>query len=153
LYSFYTFSGSAHQDLTEITKAQKGLEEPEEIISIRQSLEDIKGDLEKSIQEANPVIEEDLQVISITYAPRNLRSILYNLLTNAIKYRSPERTLKIRIRTFLYRAGVYCAVGGGQWSGSQRTANRQVVHHVQAHAYPCGRNRHWAVHYKTNCRK
>jgi PAS domain S-box-containing protein len=92
------------RDLTEITKAQKGLEEAREKVSIRTVLEDIKADLHTSIAEAQPVFIEKLQVESITYAPRNLRSILYNLLTNALKYRS-DRRLEISIST--YRDGEY----------------------------------------------
>jgi signal transduction histidine kinase len=34
------------------------------------------------------------------YAKKNLRSILYNLITNGIKYRSPERVPEIQVQTF-----------------------------------------------------
>lgn len=88
------------QDLTEIIKAQKGLEEPEEKISVPDMLEDIKSDLQQSIQEANPTIREELQLNTITYPRRNLRSILYNLLTNAIKYKAGNRPLEIYIKTY-----------------------------------------------------
>ncbi|AHM62747.1 sensor histidine kinase response regulator, Cache_1, HAMP, PAS, PAS, PAS, PAS and PAS domain-containing [Flammeovirgaceae bacterium 311] len=88
------------RDLTEITKAQKGLEEPEEEISIIEKLEDIKAELQETIQQSNPIIREDLEVTSLTYARRNLRSILYNLLTNALKYKSEDRRLEIDIKTY-----------------------------------------------------
>ncbi len=91
------------RDLTEITKAQKGLEETEEEISIKNKLDDIKLELQDKIRQSNPIIREDLQVTSLTYARRNLRSILYNLLTNALKYKSEERRPEITIRT--YREG------------------------------------------------
>lgn len=87
-------------DLTEITKAQKGLEEAEEQISVQKKLKDIRAELAEIIRQADPLIQEDLQVVALTYARRNLRSILYNLLTNAIKYRSPERRLEINIKTY-----------------------------------------------------
>ncbi len=88
------------RDLTEITKAQKGLEEPEEEISVKDKLDDIKLELQDIIAQSNPIIREDLQVTNITYARRNLRSILYNLLTNALKYRSEERRPQINIKTY-----------------------------------------------------
>ena len=87
-------------DLTEITKAQKGLSEAKEEVSIQEILDDIKADQEQNIQEANPKLEVDFQVLRIFYARRSLRSILYNLLTNALKYKSNDRPLEINIRTF-----------------------------------------------------
>lgn len=98
------------QDLTEITKAQRGLEEPAEQVSVEHVLADLKPELQASLQEARPVFEEELQVTSFTYVPRNLRSILYNLLTNALKYRSPDRPLRILIKTYVERGFVVLSV-------------------------------------------
>lgn len=44
-------------------------------------------------------IETDFEVQSITYPYFALKSILYNLVSNAIKYQSPERKLSLQIAT------------------------------------------------------
>ncbi len=86
-------------DLTEITKAQKGLTEAKEEVSVTEILDDVKQDLQQSIEQANARIQEDLQAHNIHFARRNLRSILHNLLSNAIKYRAEERPLQIEVKT------------------------------------------------------
>lgn len=41
----------------------------------------------------------DLKEPVIQFSKKNLRSILFNILSNAIKYKSPDRAPEIRIRT------------------------------------------------------
>lgn len=86
-------------DLTEITKVQKGTVEEIEPVSFEEVLEDLKMDIKNLLDESGAIIEHDFQERSIDFALKNLRSIFYNLITNAIKYRSPKRPLKIKIRT------------------------------------------------------
>jgi PAS domain S-box-containing protein len=87
------------QDLTEITKAQKEINSPTEPVSLRQVLEDVEMDLQRMIDQAEAEISPDLQADCLRYSRKNIRSIMYNLLTNAIKYRSPDRPLHISVRT------------------------------------------------------
>lgn len=87
------------KDLTEITKAQKGLEEAKEQVFFKNMLVDIIADLPENMRKLAPTIKEDFQVDSIWYPRGSLRSILYNLLTNAFKYRSDKRPLEITIKT------------------------------------------------------
>ncbi len=87
-------------DLKEITKAQKGLDDKMEEISFASILEEVKADIDDMIQEAGAEFTESLEVPKIRFAKANLRTILYNLITNAIKYRSPDRPLKIGIKTY-----------------------------------------------------
>lgn len=88
------------RDLTEITKVQKDINEELEFVTFGDIAEDIKRDIQKLIHESGVTFTEEYTVPDILYAKRNLRSILYNLLTNGIKYRSPERPVHLRIRTF-----------------------------------------------------
>jgi signal transduction histidine kinase len=88
------------RDLTEITKVQKDVNEELEYVSFSTIAEDIKRDIQKLITESGVVFSEEYIVGDILYAKRNLRSILYNLLTNGIKYRSPERAVQISISTY-----------------------------------------------------
>lgn len=88
------------KDLTEITKVQKDLEAELETVSFSEVINDVKADIRKLIADANAEIHEDLEVSELIYAKKNLRSILYNLMTNGIKYRSPERSPTITVRTY-----------------------------------------------------
>lgn len=88
-------------DLTEITKVQKDINGALENVSLKEILEDVKIDLNKNIQTAEAILEENIEVNNFVFNKSNLRSIIYNLLSNAIKYRSPERPLKISISSFL----------------------------------------------------
>jgi PAS domain S-box-containing protein len=85
------------KDLTEITKAQKGLEDVREAIAFKDILEDIKSDLPEEFKRYASSVREDFGIDSILYSRAGLRTILYNLLSNAIKYQSDARPLKIRI--------------------------------------------------------
>lgn len=49
------------------------------------------------IQEAGAKLSLNFSVTSFEYVPHHIESILLNMLTNAIKYRSPDRSLKINI--------------------------------------------------------
>jgi signal transduction histidine kinase len=44
-------------------------------------------------------IISDFQVKEIRFARKNLRSILYNLVSNALKYRSPHRSPRIQLES------------------------------------------------------
>lgn len=88
------------RDLTEITKVQKDFNEELECIAFGDIAEDIKRDIQKLIHESGVTFTEEYTVPDILYAKRNLRSILYNLLTNGIKYRSPERPVHLYVKTY-----------------------------------------------------
>jgi two-component system sensor histidine kinase/response regulator len=88
------------KDLTEITKVQKDLEAELEAVSFQEIIDDIKSDIQQLIAVSRVAIHEDFKIPEIMYAKKNLRSILYNLLTNGIKYRSPERIPAINICTY-----------------------------------------------------
>jgi len=88
------------KDLTEITKVQKDLEAELETVSFQEVADDIKSDIRKLISDARASFQEEYKVPELIYARKNLRSILYNLITNGIKYRSPERQPSISLRTY-----------------------------------------------------
>lgn len=87
------------QDLAEITKVQKDLPANTESLSFEEILEDVKSDNENLILQAQAAIHADFQVSRLHYARKNLRSIIYNLVSNAIKYRSPDRPCQVHITT------------------------------------------------------
>lgn len=98
------------KDLAEITRVQKDLNEELEYISFAEITQDIKSDIQKLIDESDASITEEYGVADITYARKNLRSVLYNLITNGIKYRSADRKPEIRISTYVNDDFVVLAV-------------------------------------------
>ncbi|MHA6248559.1 CHASE domain-containing protein [Pontibacter sp. CAU 1760] len=87
-------------DLAEITKVQKELQSEVEPLSIANMLESITHDIKSLIVASGAKIQVSLEVRDILYARKNLRSIIYNLVSNAIKYKSPERAPEVRIATY-----------------------------------------------------
>jgi PAS domain S-box-containing protein len=87
-------------DLTTITKAQKDIEKDQEKVSFKEVLEDVKADLNILIKETDPEFVENFETSYINYSKKDIRSLFYNLLSNAMKYRSPERKLKIEISSY-----------------------------------------------------
>jgi PAS domain S-box-containing protein len=88
-------------DLTEITKVQKSIDAGGENIVFADIYQDVLADLQKLIAESAAQITTDFAVTQVHFARKNLRSILYNLLSNALKYRSPDRPLQLDVSTRL----------------------------------------------------
>jgi PAS domain S-box-containing protein len=88
------------KDLTEVAKVQNDLEEDLSHITIKEIVDEVKINIKQDIVFANAVFIEDFSSApSIYFSRKNLRSILYNLISNAIKYRSPERDPVVEIKT------------------------------------------------------
>jgi len=86
--------------LTDITKVQKNMDGVHENLSIKEVLESVKEDIKPSLQESKAEIQESLATDRIHYPKIHLRSIIYNFLSNAVKYRHPDRSPVIGLRTY-----------------------------------------------------
>ncbi|WP_158546114.1 chemotaxis protein CheB [Adhaeribacter pallidiroseus] len=88
------------KDLTEITKVGKLQEDDFTDVDIKELLEDIKLSINNLIEDSGAEINlECEQSPKIKFSRKNLRSILYNLVSNSIKYRDFYRPVKIKITT------------------------------------------------------
>ncbi|MEJ8757514.1 CHASE domain-containing protein [Pontibacter sp. H259] len=87
-------------DLAEITKVQKGLQSKVEPLRFEHILQDVLMDITSLVTNAGASIKTNFEVDTILYARKNLRSIMYNLVSNGIKYRSPDRTPEVSISTY-----------------------------------------------------
>jgi signal transduction histidine kinase len=97
--SINRFQKTIH-DLTEISKSQRFDKDiPKETVSISEVINDIKLLLYNTINVNHASINEDLDIDVIHFSRKNLQSILYNLISNAIKYKSSLRTPVINIKT------------------------------------------------------
>lgn len=91
-------------DLTEIVKVKRDLNKKREVIHFNKLLCQIMGGLSAQIMETNAEISSDFSQCEKVYYPKvYLESLLLNLLTNAIKYHSPKRRLKIHFETSVER--------------------------------------------------
>ncbi|MFN3402724.1 MAG: ATP-binding protein [Cytophagaceae bacterium] len=85
-------------DLTEISKIQKQGINPSEIINLSELIEDVCFTVNEQINSTNALIRKEIDSCpSISFSRKDLKSILYNIISNAIKYRSPERRPEITI--------------------------------------------------------
>lgn len=90
------------KDLTEISKIQKNFNEDETIVEFEDFLEDIKFTLIEMIVGSEAIIDSDFsQCKRISFSRKNFKSILFNLISNAIKYQSSERKPEIFIKSWI----------------------------------------------------
>ena len=88
------------KDLTEVAKVGNEEITDHKKVSFEEIFQEVKFTISDLIQQFNAEISEDFsEAPEISFSKKNLRSIIYNLVSNAIKYSSPERKPIIEIRT------------------------------------------------------
>lgn len=79
------------EELTDIAKLQKTEDDISEL-DIAEIVNEVLLDLETTIQQTGATIEvKASKCHKINFSYKNLKSIVYNIISNAIKYKSPER--------------------------------------------------------------
>jgi signal transduction histidine kinase len=86
-------------DLTQILRAQKEQDVPQVLIRFEEVYEDVKDDILELLQQSEAQVTTNWMQEDVRYAHKHLRSILYNLLSNALKYRSPHRQPEVHLET------------------------------------------------------
>jgi two-component system phosphate regulon sensor histidine kinase PhoR len=79
-------------------KIQEELSE-EELLDFGNIMEDVRLTLAGTIMHSKAVIKTDIDVSEMLYSRSKLRSIVYNLVNNAIKFQSPDRVPEITVST------------------------------------------------------
>lgn len=87
-------------ELFETRKAAYSALSVEERINIENIMEDVRLSLFEEIKKSKAVIRLEAGISEINFSRRKLRSILHNLVGNAIKYRRYEQTPVIVIETY-----------------------------------------------------
>ena len=85
--------------LTDIIREDNAPPQPAEAVDLAALVNGVCLDLNTLVAAANPQLLVDVAGCPrLTFAPGNLRSIVYNLLSNALKYRDPARAPVVHVR-------------------------------------------------------
>lgn len=97
-------------DLSESRESEHRFRTHVELLDFENILEDVRLTLSDDIKSLGAIIRSEIEVSQITFSRRNLRSIVYNLLNNSLKYRVPGRTPEIFIRTMRDKDNIIISV-------------------------------------------
>lgn len=86
-------------DLTDQRRQEYQYKAESELLSFENILEDVRLSLTDNINRTGSIITSEINASQIIFTRRKLRSILYNLVSNAIKYQAPNRKPEIFIKT------------------------------------------------------
>lgn len=86
-------------ELTDTRKQEHKYKAGEELLNFENILEDVCLTITGIINESGAIINKEIGVREITFSKRKLRSIIYNLVSNAIKFRSEEHRPEILVKT------------------------------------------------------
>ncbi|MDQ3290659.1 MAG: HAMP domain-containing histidine kinase [Bacteroidota bacterium] len=110
------------EDLTQIIRSQQIHKEAPEPVLLSSVLQEIKVELNREIAASGAQVNWYLQTDEILFSRIHLRSILFNLVSNALKYRSPERVPEVNISAEPVLQGVQIIVAD---NGLGLTENQQ----------------------------
>lgn len=85
--------------LTEIRNSPHKYKTVDELLNLENIIEDVRFILLDNIEKSGTIVKCEMNISEVLFSRRNLRSIVYNLINNAIKFRSPERQPEIIITT------------------------------------------------------
>lgn len=86
-------------DLVDSRKEQYKDKAGDELLNFEHIMEDVRLTLADDINATGAVIKSEVNISEINFSRRKLRSIIYNLVSNAIKFRSMDRRPEIFIKT------------------------------------------------------
>jgi PAS domain S-box-containing protein len=84
-------------DLSTVVRESAGEEGQVKEVTFKEVIDDVTTNLYEVIERTEATFSFDLKESSIHFPRKNLRSIIYNLVSNAIKYRSSDRRPEIKI--------------------------------------------------------
>lgn len=88
------------KDLTEIAKVQRDIDGEPDQVNVQEVFEEVKSSIQETYDSEDAVIKTDFeQAPEINFSKKNLYSVLYNLVSNAIKYKSKNSVPEIFIKT------------------------------------------------------
>jgi two-component system CheB/CheR fusion protein len=97
--SIVKFKENLHE-LADIGKIESEMLRETKKLDISKILEEVLFSIQDKITSSKAVIIRNIQDREVVFSRKNLRSLLYNLISNAIKFKSPERIPEIHISTY-----------------------------------------------------
>ncbi|MBJ6145550.1 PAS domain-containing protein [Hymenobacter sp. BT559] len=86
------------EHLTEVSKLQKEHGQGATPVRLAEVIQNVQLDLVPLIKETGAQVAVDVPAfVTLTFSEKNLRSVVYNLLSNALKYRHPDRVPQVRL--------------------------------------------------------
>ena len=87
------------EHLTDVSKLQKEHGHPTEPVNLAAIIHDVQLDLAPLISATEAQLEIDVAAVpTVSFSEKNLRSVVFNLLSNALKYHAPNRPPRVRLR-------------------------------------------------------
>jgi two-component system phosphate regulon sensor histidine kinase PhoR len=97
-------------DLVQARWVKHRYQAQEELLDLQNIIEDVRLALAPQIQKSKVRFTYEIQASEITFARRKLRSVIYNLVNNAIKYCSPDRKPEICIKSYIEHTNLVVSV-------------------------------------------
>lgn len=74
------------KDMASIAKVESDVQ-PQEMVDINELIDNIEWSLENNIKKAGAIIIRNIRIPSLPFSKKNLRSIVFNIVANGIKFR------------------------------------------------------------------
>ncbi len=87
------------KDLSSIIDIRNKISRVRQAVDLNEELNHVLVLLQKDMEDSEAMIHRNLQVTTLHTVKPMLGSVLYNLISNAIKYRSSERALTVSVRS------------------------------------------------------
>jgi two-component system phosphate regulon sensor histidine kinase PhoR len=97
-------------DLVQSRWQDKRYQAHEELLDLQNILEDVRLTLAPQLKESHGVLKFEISASEITFARRKLRSVLYNLVSNGLKYSTPGVRPYIVIKSFLRKGDLVITI-------------------------------------------
>ena len=92
--------GQTLDQLAQVGTQRQEASDPRELLNLATVLDEVRQDLAPVLAASAGRLETDLAgKATVLFAPQHLRSVLYNLVSNAFKYRHPDRAPVVHVRS------------------------------------------------------
>ncbi|GHN02123.1 hypothetical protein WSM22_36120 [Cytophagales bacterium WSM2-2] len=119
-------------DLNKILEVRKNNTDMYETVDLSAELQRVKENLRSEIEKTQATIQEDFHAVKNLYSIRPyIDSILYNLISNAIKYRNPDHRPVVAIKTNIRNDFVILTVADNGL-GFDTEVNKSKLFHLYA---------------------
>ncbi|MEO9966592.1 MAG: HAMP domain-containing sensor histidine kinase [Reichenbachiella sp.] len=97
--------------LNDVNHLRASLSQDPQLVSFDKILAEVAQGMLQDIKDSNATFRKDFTACKqINYPPLHLKSIMQNLLTNAVKYKNPEQPLVIELKTEINKGRVSLTV-------------------------------------------